>query len=79
MRGVDGPAFFEILRREHPTLATRTLFITGDLVSVASRAFLETVGQPVLAKPFDLEQLEVAVAALLRDAAARALAGAAAS
>jgi two-component system NtrC family sensor kinase len=72
MRGVDGPAFFEILRREHPTLAARTLFITGDLVSVASRSFLETVGQPVLGKPFDLEQLEISVAALLRDAAARA-------
>lgn len=77
MRGVDGPAFFEILRREYPTLATRTLFITGDLVSVASRTFLETVGQPVLAKPFDLERLELAVTALLRDAAARALAGSA--
>jgi two-component system NtrC family sensor kinase len=79
MRGVDGPAFFEILRREHPALAVRTLFITGDLVSVASRTFLETVGQPVLAKPFDLDQLEIAVAAVLRDSEAREGATAAAS
>lgn len=66
MSGIDGPAFFEVLRREHPSLATRTLFITGDLVSAGSRAFLDAAGQPVLAKPFDLERLETSVAALLR-------------
>ncbi|HEU4563326.1 MAG TPA: ATP-binding protein, partial [Gemmatimonadaceae bacterium] len=67
MSGLDGPAFFEILRREYPSLAARTLFITGDLVSASSRAFLETTGQPVLAKPFELDRLESSVAALLRD------------
>lgn len=67
MRGLDGPAFFEILRREYPALASRTLFITGDLVSASSRAFLEASGQPVLAKPFDLERLEIAVAGLLKE------------
>jgi two-component system NtrC family sensor kinase len=66
MGGLDGPAFYEVLRREHPWLATRTLFITGDLVSATSRAFLDAAGQPVLAKPFDLERLEASVAALLR-------------
>ncbi|HEX6816003.1 MAG TPA: ATP-binding protein [Gemmatimonadaceae bacterium] len=70
MSGIDGPAFYEVLRREHPSLALRTLFITGDLVSASSRAFLESAGQPVLAKPFDLERLEVSVASLLREAPA---------
>ena len=73
MSGIDGPAFYEVLRREHPVLALRTLFITGDLVSASSRAFLESAGQPVLAKPFDLERLEVSVASLLRDAPAAAV------
>ena len=72
MSGIDGPAFYELLRREHPSLAMRTLFITGDLVSASSRAFLESAGQPVLAKPFDLERLEVSVASLLREAPAPA-------
>jgi DNA-binding response OmpR family regulator len=63
--GLDGPALFEILRREHPDLAVRTLFITGDLMSASSRGFLESAGQPVLEKPFDLELLESAMAALL--------------
>lgn len=65
MRGIDGPAFFELLRREHPGLAARTLFITGDLVSAGSRAFLDGAGQPVLAKPFDLDVLERSVSSLL--------------
>lgn len=72
MSGIDGPAFFEVLRREHPSLAARTLFITGDLVSASSRAFLDAAGQPVLAKPFDLERLETSVAALLRQSPAPA-------
>jgi two-component system NtrC family sensor kinase len=67
MGGLDGPALFEILRREHPELAARTLFITGDLMSASSRGFLESAGQPVLEKPFDLELLESSVAALLAD------------
>ena len=65
MGGLDGPALFEILRREHPELAARTLFITGDLMSASSRSFLESAGQPVLEKPFDLELLESSMAALL--------------
>ncbi|HET7550864.1 MAG TPA: ATP-binding protein [Gemmatimonadaceae bacterium] len=67
MGGLDGPALFEILRREHPELAARTLFITGDLMSASSRGFLESAGQPVLEKPFDLERLESSMAALLDD------------
>jgi two-component system NtrC family sensor kinase len=67
MSGLDGPALFEILRREHPELAARTLFITGDLMSASSRGFLESSGQPVLEKPFDLELLESSMAALLKD------------
>jgi two-component system NtrC family sensor kinase len=67
MSGLDGPALFEILRREHPELAARTLFITGDLMSATSRGFLESAGQPVLEKPFDLELLESSMAALLDD------------
>ncbi|HEX5437948.1 MAG TPA: ATP-binding protein [Gemmatimonadaceae bacterium] len=66
MPGMDGPAFYEVLRRERPALAERTLFITGDLVSARSRAFLSGTSQPVLSKPFEFEQLEANLLALLR-------------
>ncbi|HET7564969.1 MAG TPA: ATP-binding protein, partial [Gemmatimonadaceae bacterium] len=69
---MDGPAFYEVLRREDPALAARTLFVTGDLVSASSRAFLDATPQPVLSKPFEFEQLEMQLLALLRGDAPRA-------
>jgi len=63
---MDGPAFYEVLRRENPALAARTLFVTGDLVSASSRAFLDATSQPVLSKPFEFEQLEANLLALFR-------------
>jgi two-component system NtrC family sensor kinase len=64
---MDGPAFYEVLRRELPELAARTLFITGDLVSAGSRSFLDATAQPVLSKPFEFEELEATIGALLCD------------
>jgi two-component system NtrC family sensor kinase len=63
---MDGPAFYEVLRRDHPELAARTVFITGDLVSAGSRAFLDATTQPVMSKPFEFEALEAAILALMR-------------
>jgi CheY-like chemotaxis protein len=62
---MDGPAFFEALRREKPALAMRTVFVTGDVVGVSSRSFLDTTRQPVLVKPFDFERIEETLSALL--------------
>jgi CheY-like chemotaxis protein len=62
---LDGPAFFEALRGERPSLAARTMFVTGDVVGASSRSFLETMRQPVLVKPFDFERIEDALVSLL--------------
>jgi two-component system, NtrC family, sensor kinase len=66
MPGMDGASFWEALRAERPALASRTVFITGDVVSPGSRTFLDATRQPVLTKPFDFEQLEQTVESLLR-------------
>jgi two-component system NtrC family sensor kinase len=65
MPGMDGAAFHAALRAEQPTLAARTIFVTGDVVGEASRAFLETTTQTVLVKPFEFERVEEALAAAL--------------
>ncbi|HET7585074.1 MAG TPA: ATP-binding protein [Gemmatimonadaceae bacterium] len=65
MPGMDGPAFYQALQAEKPELAARTIFVTGDMVGASSRAFLESVGQPVLTKPFDFDALEDTVAQVL--------------
>ena len=63
MPGMDGPTFHAALQREAPTLAARTVFVTGDVVSATARQASRR--QPILTKPFALETLEATIAALL--------------
>ena len=54
MPDLDGPALFRWLQAEHPDLARRTMFVTGDALGPAAGRFLAECGQPVLEKPFTL-------------------------
>lgn len=69
MPGMDGPAFHTRLCQERPGLATRTMFITGDVVGAGARTELGNVRQPILPKPFALEKLEETLVSLLRGSA----------
>lgn len=40
----------------------RLVFTSGDLLSPRTKAFLESAGRPVLAKPFTLDALRAALA-----------------
>ena len=71
MPALDGVAFHELLRRERPGLAARTVFITGDVVNVGRPA---PSRQPVITKPFAFEHLEQAIAAVMRGVSFRATA-----
>ena len=66
MPGMDGYAFHEQLRIERPGLAARTVFITGDVVTSASRGSVSR--QPVLTKPFSFDKIEEALIAVMRGA-----------
>lgn len=57
MPGLDGPQFFKTLLRAGNPLASRILFITGDVIGQQTRAFLEQFHLPHLAKPFRVEEL----------------------
>ncbi|OYV74354.1 MAG: hypothetical protein B7Z72_00340 [Gemmatimonadetes bacterium 21-71-4] len=70
MPGMDGFAFHNWLRLERPGLAARTVFITGDVVTAASR---RTVRQPMLAKPFSFERLEESIIAVIQGRPADAM------
>ncbi len=65
MPGMDGVAFHEELRRSHPALADRTVFVTGDVLDVTQRLGPAS-RQPTVAKPFTFERLEETLAAVLR-------------
>jgi two-component system NtrC family sensor kinase len=53
----DGPTLFRWLEREHPDLARRTVFVTGDTLGPATGRFLAECGRPVIEKPFVPEEI----------------------
>jgi CheY-like chemotaxis protein len=65
MPRLSGRDFFERLRQEHPAVAGRVVFATGDTVRDDTMAFLEGTGRPFLHKPFKLAELRSAVDAAL--------------
>lgn len=65
MPGLDGPGLYEELRRRDPAMTAHLLFITGDTLSAAARAFLERVNRPAIEKPFIPAEVRQAVRAAM--------------
>jgi CheY-like chemotaxis protein len=63
---VGGRTLFEQVEQNMPHLASRFVFVTGDYTNPESRKFLDQTGQPVIAKPYEVEALLGAVATILR-------------
>jgi signal transduction histidine kinase len=57
MPRVDGMAFYRALEREHPEIARRIVFVTGDVAGTEAERFLDETGCRWLAKPFRLKDL----------------------
>ena len=55
MPGMSGREVYETLGRVDPKMQRRVVFATGDMVTPETRRFLEEVGSPVLAKPFEID------------------------
>ncbi len=65
MPGMDGASFYRQVRQRDPQQARRIIFITGDTVSPDTRAFLQRVSNPVLAKPFKIGPLRDAIESVM--------------
>jgi len=57
MPRVDGMTFYRALERDHPGVAARIVFVTGDVAGTEAEKFLEDTGCRWLAKPFRLRDL----------------------
>jgi PAS domain S-box-containing protein len=57
MPGMTGMDLHAALAGRDPGLAARMIFITGGALHASTRGFLESVGNPVLEKPFATERL----------------------
>ncbi|MCA9704643.1 MAG: response regulator [Myxococcales bacterium] len=62
MPEVSGMDVYETVRQEDPALARRFIFMTGGAFTSRARAFLESVPNPTLEKPFDGKTLRRMVA-----------------
>jgi CheY-like chemotaxis protein len=63
---LSGPQFFEAVRERHPSLAPRFVFLTGGALHEHSCAFLSSVENPVVDKPFELETIRDLVRRFVR-------------
>jgi signal transduction histidine kinase/ActR/RegA family two-component response regulator len=54
---MDGVELFEEIARRFPLLSKRVIFLTGDVLDVEKRRFLESSAAPFLMKPFDLSEV----------------------
>jgi CheY-like chemotaxis protein len=58
---MNGMELYEHLEQEHPVMAKRIVFSTGDVLSGNTKEFLEKTGRPYLPKPFTPDELRTIV------------------
>jgi len=57
MPELDGLGLYQEVRRLHPEMARRFVFLTGDRLNAETGKFLATAGAPSLGKPFHLDEV----------------------
>jgi CheY-like chemotaxis protein len=66
MPGLSGPQLYEAVRQRHPSLVERFVFLTGGAVHEKSCAFLSSIENPVVGKPFELRAIRDLVRRFVR-------------
>ncbi|MBT43991.1 MAG: hypothetical protein CL922_00815, partial [Deltaproteobacteria bacterium] len=57
MPGMSGPELYQLMQGISETLASKVVFISGDTVSPDTREFVSQTGNPLITKPFNLEEM----------------------
>jgi CheY-like chemotaxis protein len=58
MPGLNGSDFYRIVKEKESSLKDRIIFSTGDVLSDTTKAFMDSVMNPCLEKPFNLNELK---------------------
>ena len=61
MPGMSGPELYQRMQSISESPASKVVFISGDTVSPDTREFVSQTGNPLLTKPFNLEEMLQAV------------------
>jgi len=65
MPEMSGSDFYHIVKEKKPSLRDRIIFSTGDVLGDTTQAFIESVSNPYIEKPFDLSTLKGVIIKLL--------------
>ena len=65
MPGLGGPDFYRMVTEQKSNLKDRIIFITGDALDDSAKAFIDSVTNPHVEKPFNLNQLGEVIAKAL--------------
>ena len=57
MPGAGGAAVFDYIRQLPGEVTSKVVFVTGDTASIDTQEFVASTGNPMLAKPFTVEEL----------------------
>jgi CheY-like chemotaxis protein len=57
MPGMDGMTFYKELKKVNSPYLSKIIFVTGDGVNPDTQEFLKSIKNPVLLKPFHLENI----------------------
>lgn len=57
MPGMNGIEFYKRIKKIDPSVQQRVLCITGDIISIENKVFLDTAGIPCVTKPFGVDEL----------------------
>jgi CheY-like chemotaxis protein len=63
---MGGEELYVWLLQEHPQMARRVIFTTGDVMGGETQAFIEQSGKPFLPKPFTPDDLQTIVSNTLK-------------
>jgi len=66
MPSLSGAEFYKIVNEKYPKVAKRIIFVTGDILNVETKAFLESTNNPYLIKPFKLNELRNIIKEVLK-------------
>ena len=69
MPEVDGKSLYDAIKKEHPELVDRIVFMSGGAFTPRLRKFASAVSNPVLQKPVSREELEAMICAPREEAA----------
>lgn len=58
MQGLGGADFYRIVQEKKPSLKDRIIFTTGDVQSDSAKAFIDSVTNLHIEKPFSLNELK---------------------